>query len=93
MILVWSCWGVVESVDDGLPAEGIAGSMAEVGPMWQARQDARQQQRPRRRAVGAGAKYKLVFVRVDGGDDPEAAGLVEVEPTSGQLRPRPDAGR
>lgn len=36
--------------------------VAEVGPVWQARQDARRQQRPRQRAVGAGARYKLVFV-------------------------------
>jgi hypothetical protein len=36
--------------------------VAEVGPVWQARQDARRHQRPRQRAVGAGTKYKLVFV-------------------------------
>ena len=46
----------------GLSAEVIAGLVAEVGPVWQARQDARRAQRPRRRAVGAGAKYRLVFV-------------------------------
>ena len=46
----------------GLSAEVIAGLVAEVGPVRQARQDARLAGRPRRRAVGAGAKYKLVFV-------------------------------
>ena len=46
----------------GLSAEVIAELVAEVGPVWQARQDARLAGRPRRRAVGAGAKYRLVFV-------------------------------
>lgn len=46
----------------GLTAEVIAGLVAEVGPVWQARQDARLAGRPRQRAVGAGAKYRLVFV-------------------------------
>lgn len=46
----------------GLSAEVIAGLVAEVGPVWRARQDARLVGRPRRRAVGAGAKYRLVFV-------------------------------
>lgn len=46
----------------GLSAEVIAGLVVEVGPVWQARQDARRAQRPRQRAVGAGAKYRLVFV-------------------------------
>lgn len=46
----------------GLSAEVIAGLVVEVGPLWQARHDARLADRPRRRAPGAGAKYKLVFV-------------------------------
>ena len=46
----------------GLSAGVIADLVAEVGPVWQARQDARRDQRTRQRAVGAGAKYKLVFV-------------------------------
>lgn len=46
----------------GLSPAVIAELVAEVGPVWQARQDARRQQRPRQRAIGAGAKYKLVFV-------------------------------
>jgi hypothetical protein len=36
--------------------------VAELGPRWQARQDARLADRPRRRAVGAGAKHRLVFL-------------------------------
>ncbi|MFD9425389.1 MULTISPECIES: DDE transposase family protein [unclassified Streptomyces] len=36
--------------------------VAELGPVWQARRDAGLLDRPRRRAVGAGAKHKLVFV-------------------------------
>jgi hypothetical protein len=46
----------------GLSTEVIASLAAEVGPVWQARQDARRSDRQRRRAPGAGAKYKLVFV-------------------------------
>jgi hypothetical protein len=36
--------------------------VAELGPRWQARQDARLADRPRRRAVGAGARHRLVFI-------------------------------
>ncbi|WP_200873261.1 transposase family protein [Actinokineospora spheciospongiae] len=36
--------------------------VAEIGPMWQARQAARLTDRPRRRAPGAGTEYRLVFV-------------------------------
>ncbi|PRY37904.1 transposase [Umezawaea tangerina] len=36
--------------------------MAEIGPLWQAQQEARLVSRPRSRAPGAGAKYRLVFV-------------------------------
>ncbi|MGW2277800.1 helix-turn-helix domain-containing protein [Streptomyces sp. NPDC001770] len=46
----------------GLSATVIADLVAELGPVWQARRDAELLDRPRRRAVGAGAKYKLVFI-------------------------------
>ncbi|MFF8848074.1 transposase family protein [Streptomyces sp. NPDC015127] len=46
----------------GLSATVIADLVAELGPVWQARRDAELADRPRRRAVGAGAKCKLVFV-------------------------------
>ena len=36
--------------------------VAELGPVWQDRQQARLTARTRRRAVGAGARYRLVFV-------------------------------
>ncbi|MFJ3176429.1 transposase family protein [Streptomyces roseus] len=46
----------------GLSASVIADLVSELGPVWQGRRAARLLDRPRRRAVGAGAKYKLVFV-------------------------------
>ncbi|WP_259464874.1 transposase family protein [Streptomyces sp. TLI_171] len=46
----------------GLSRAVIADLVAELGPVWQARHDAELCDRPRRRAVGAGAKYKPVFV-------------------------------
>ncbi|WP_242534034.1 helix-turn-helix domain-containing protein [Streptomyces albidoflavus] len=46
----------------GLSTAVIADLVAELGPIWQAHRDAELLDRPRRRAVGAGAKYKLVFV-------------------------------
>lgn len=46
----------------GLSASVIAQLVAEVGPIWQARHDALLAARPRCRAVGAGARYTLVFV-------------------------------
>jgi hypothetical protein len=46
----------------GLSREVLAELVAELGPRWQARQDARLTDRPRRRAVGAGARYRLVFI-------------------------------
>jgi hypothetical protein len=46
----------------GLSREVLAELVAELGPRWQAREDARLADRPRRRAVGAGARYRLVFV-------------------------------
>ena len=45
----------------GLPVLVIAELVAEVGPVWQSRNEARLTARPRRRAVGAGARYRLVF--------------------------------
>ncbi len=47
----------------GLSREVLAELVAELEPRWQARQDARLADRPRRRrAVGAGARYRLVFL-------------------------------
>ncbi|WP_436499873.1 hypothetical protein [Actinokineospora sp. HUAS TT18] len=46
----------------GLSAAVLASLVAEVGPVWQARQDTRRAARQRLRAVGAGAKYRLVFI-------------------------------
>ena len=46
----------------GLSREVLAELVAELGPRWQARQEARLVDRPRRRAVGAGARHRLVFV-------------------------------
>jgi hypothetical protein len=46
----------------GLTPEVIAELVAEVGPLWRERHQSGLTSRPRRRAVGAGAKHKLVFV-------------------------------
>ncbi|KFK88083.1 transposase [Streptomyces sp. JS01] len=46
----------------GLAPGVIAELVAEIGPLWHERHQAVLTSRPRRRAVGAGAKYKLVFV-------------------------------
>lgn len=46
----------------GLSPDVIAELVAEVGPLWHERHQAGLASRPRRRAVGAGAKHKLVFV-------------------------------
>ncbi|MFE7587749.1 transposase family protein [Streptomyces gardneri] len=46
----------------GLSPEVIAELVAEVGPLWHERHQAALASRPRHRAVGAGAKHKLVFV-------------------------------
>ncbi|MFB6978095.1 helix-turn-helix domain-containing protein [Streptomyces scopuliridis] len=46
----------------GLTAGVIAELVEEVGPLWQERHQTRLAARPRKRAVGAGAKYRLVFV-------------------------------
>ncbi|WP_202126128.1 transposase family protein [Actinomadura physcomitrii] len=48
----------ITGLSPAVPAELVA----EVGPVWQERHQAVLAARPRRRAVGAGAKYKLVFV-------------------------------
>ncbi|MFJ6064642.1 transposase family protein [Streptomyces tendae] len=40
----------------------IAELVEEIGPLWQERHQARLTSRPRKRAVGAGAKHRLVFV-------------------------------
>ncbi|MEU6170013.1 transposase family protein [Streptomyces tanashiensis] len=46
----------------GLSADVIAELIAEVGPLWHARHQAKLASRPRQRAAGAGAKHRLVFV-------------------------------
>ncbi|MDQ1040175.1 hypothetical protein QFZ75_006591 [Streptomyces sp. V3I8] len=46
----------------GLSADVIAELVAELGPLWHGRHQARLASRPRKRAVGAGAKHRLVFV-------------------------------
>ncbi|WP_406065789.1 transposase [Streptomyces sp. NBC_01077] len=46
----------------GLSTDVIAELIAEVGPLWHERHLDRLASRPRKRAVGAGAKYRLVFV-------------------------------
>ncbi|MGK5529508.1 helix-turn-helix domain-containing protein [Streptomyces sp. URMC 129] len=46
----------------GLSTEVIAELIVEVGPLWEERHRSRLAARPRRRAVGAGAKHRLVFV-------------------------------
>ncbi|MFF5924323.1 transposase family protein [Streptomyces flavochromogenes] len=46
----------------GLSADVIAELVTELGPLWHERHQARLASRPRRRAVGAGAKYRFVFV-------------------------------
>ncbi|MFJ9753224.1 transposase family protein [Streptomyces chartreusis] len=46
----------------GLSPTVIPELIAEVGPLWHEQHQARLTTRPRRRAVGAGAKHKFVFV-------------------------------
>ncbi|MEU2159399.1 transposase family protein [Streptomyces sp. NPDC019396] len=46
----------------GLLAEVIAELVAEVGPLLHERHRVRLESRPRQRAVGAGAKHRLVFI-------------------------------
>jgi hypothetical protein len=46
----------------GLSPQVLAELVVELGPRWQARQDARLADRPRQRAVGAGARHRLVFI-------------------------------
>lgn len=54
--IIRSQWGT------GLSSDVIAELVAEIGPLWHERHQAALKSLPRRRAVGAGAKYKLVFV-------------------------------
>ncbi|WP_308114148.1 transposase family protein [Streptomyces brasiliscabiei] len=46
----------------GLSAGVIAELVAEISPLWRERHQAALGSRPRKRAVGAGAKHRLVFV-------------------------------
>ena len=46
----------------GLSPQVLAELVAELGPRWQACQDARLADRPRKRAVGAGARHRLVLI-------------------------------
>ncbi|MFC8807744.1 DUF998 domain-containing protein [Streptomyces anthocyanicus] len=46
----------------GLSVDVIAELVSEIGPLWHERHEARLTPRPRKRAVGAGAKHRLVFV-------------------------------
>ncbi|MFJ4634044.1 transposase family protein [Streptomyces sp. NPDC088847] len=46
----------------GLSPVVIAELIAEIGPLWHERHQARLTARPRKRAVGAGAKHQFVFV-------------------------------
>ncbi|WP_312866428.1 transposase family protein [Streptomyces boluensis] len=46
----------------GLTAGVIAELVGEIGPLWHERHEAGLASRPRKRAVGAGAKHRLVFV-------------------------------
>ncbi len=53
---------VVDRRVTGLSTQVLAELVAELGPRWQACRDARLADRPRQRAVGAGARHRLVFV-------------------------------
>ena len=53
---------VVDRRVTGLSTQVLAELVAELGPRWQACRDARLADRPRKRAVGAGARHRLVFV-------------------------------
>jgi hypothetical protein len=46
----------------GLAADVISELVAEIGPLWHERHQARLASRQHKRAVGAGARYRLVFV-------------------------------
>ncbi len=46
----------------GLSANVIAELVTELGPLWHERHQAKLASRPRKRAVGAGARHRLVFV-------------------------------
>ncbi len=53
---------VVDRRGQGCPGRSWLSWSPSSGPRWQARRDARLADRPRRRAVGAGARYRLVFL-------------------------------
>ncbi|MGW0949682.1 helix-turn-helix domain-containing protein [Streptomyces sp. NPDC002623] len=53
---------VAEYRATGLSPDVIGELIAEVGPLWHERHQARLTARPRRRAVGTGAKHRFVFV-------------------------------
>ena len=46
----------------GLSQEVLADLVAELGPRWQARQEVRLADRPRRWAIRAGGRHRLVFL-------------------------------
>ncbi len=46
----------------GLSADVIAELVVELGPLWHERHQAKLMPRQRKRAIGAGAKHRLVFV-------------------------------
>ncbi len=46
----------------GLSPQVLAELVVELGRRWQSRRDARLADRPRRRAVGAGARHRRVFI-------------------------------
>ncbi|MFI0976767.1 transposase family protein [Streptomyces sp. NPDC021093] len=46
----------------GLTADVIGELIGEISPLWHARHQSRLASRPRKRAVGAGAKHQLVFI-------------------------------
>lgn len=46
----------------GLSERVVADLVAEVGPVWQEQRERRLRDGPRRRDIGAGGKYRLVFV-------------------------------
>jgi hypothetical protein len=53
---------VVDRRVTGLSTQVLVELVVELGPRWQACRDARLADRPRKRAVGAGARHRLVFL-------------------------------
>ncbi|WP_242646673.1 transposase [Streptomyces griseocarneus] len=67
MIVVFSVVGIRAAIVrnqrvTGLSSTVLAELVAELGPLWHERHQARLVSRDRKRAVGAGARHKLVFV-------------------------------